>query len=109
MENYIRVFLFKFFLKIKFLGVVVIFYLFLFSFLHHRRQNRGTKAQYQKREVSVSWCILYYIIMYPRRVCMFCSVCYQKCQIELLEIGNIYICLWWLQGKERKLVVNCYV
>ena len=47
--------------------------------------------------------------MYPRCVCMFCTVCYQKCQIELLEIGNIYICLWWLQGKERKLVVNCYV
>ena len=33
----------------------------------------------------------HYIIMSPRCVCMFCTVCYQKCQIELLEIGNIYI------------------
>ena len=33
----------------------------------------------------------HYIIMSPRCVCMFCTVCYQKCQIELLEIGNIYM------------------
>lgn len=89
MENYIKVFLFKFFLKINFLVWWSYFIYFCFPFFTAEGKTEGQKLSIKKEK----WVYLsgHYIIMSPRCVCMFCTVCYQKCQIELLEIGNIYI------------------